>query len=167
MIWTDLEPVASLLAGIGAIAALGLSLATDRHPLRLVERLTAVAPEIRDENTRKLVEDYRDERVASLILLRRAPAFRGFQWWTWALWLLGTVCLAFWLLTAIARSELVIGWLFYFAAVLAFLVGRLLFEARKSRREKWISQELVWRNMGSLARAQPVIRRRSAGAGSH
>lgn len=156
MTWGDLQPFATALAGCAAVAAFVLTLIRERHPLTAIERLTAVADKIGPGAARRVVEDYRDERIVRWVLEQRAPSDTALRWTgTWLrisasfaffIWLVGVVFL---------RPD---GWIWlpYGLGIALFIGGNAVLSWRQSRRRSWIDQELLWRGIALPAKSTVV-----------
>lgn len=144
-----------VLAAVG-VATFLLSFRRERHPMTVVERVTAVAKDVRSAATRQVLEDYRDQKAADWVLSQLAPAASGLRFVY--LFLTGSAVLSFviWGLYQWLARDSANGWIFYFAGVVLGGAGLSVFQARATQRENWKKQERAWRDMPALQPAQRV-----------
>lgn len=156
MTWGDLQPFATALAGCAAVAAFVLTVLRERHPLTAIERLTSVADKIGPGAARRVVEDYRDERIIRWVLEQRAPADVALRWL--GTWLRISASFAFflWLFGVILVPSNAWIWLAYGLAIALFIGGNAVLSWRRNRRQSWMDQELLWRGIALPAKSTGV-----------
>lgn len=152
------QPLATALAGAAAIATVTWTVSRDRHPLAMVERLTAVAVSVRSEAVRQLIEDERDQQATRWVLARRAPAETSARAVGIALFCLGALCLLTWVAGAFVDRWAAWAWISYGAGLLLMFASRTVTGIRVNRRKKWMDQERDWRNLPVDVQAQRVRR---------
>ena len=147
MTWSDLQPLATSLAGIAAIAVFVATVLRERHPLAVVERLGAVAATVEDPASRRLLQDYRDERAVQWVLLMRAP--RGRLWLIAGRALRASAVSSFivWGAGRLADPSAYWVWWFYGLTIVLGVAANMAYERRNTIRSKWIEQEATWRSL--------------------
>lgn len=156
MQWSDAQPLATSLASIGAFGVLLFSVWKERHPLRLIERLTEIERDIENTETRRLVQDYRDERVTAWVLIRRAPRESTLRGWAVLLRILGAFTLCLWLLLMAIFDQQLWTWWIYAVGLVLIGTATALEVIRGNKRGAWMHQERAWRDLPEPASAQAV-----------
>lgn len=159
------QPLATSLAGAAAIAAVVFAAARDRHPLTMVERLTTIAHDVRDENVRRLLEDERDEQAVRWALERRAPRDSEIHTLGVILFCLGLSALLGWLAIALVKPWTPLGWIFYGAGLAIVIVSRFVLSVRSTGRKSWIQQERQWRHLPFFDEPKHVFKPSRTGHG--
>lgn len=142
-----LPPIAAAVASAATLATILRLVVADRHPLRLVERLGAVASDISDNHVRGLVTDFRDERLVSWVLTRRAPRERRLQVVAYILQVIGVVLFVAWAVGQASAPTSALHWVAYIGGLTGLSTAEAIRRVRMDRRRDWMSQERQWRQL--------------------
>jgi hypothetical protein len=150
------QVVATTLAGAAAVAAVVRAAIRDRHPLALVERLTAIAADVRSATVRQLIEDERDERAIRWVSERRAPSENRLRRAGGILFWIGVAALLVWVVGVFIDRTAVWAWVAYCVGLVSAVASRAVVESRMKRRGAWINQERQWRQLPEWTAAERV-----------
>ena len=152
----DFQLLAQILAGTAAAAAIVLSVVRDRHPLTLIERLTAIARDVSSTEVRALVEEERDRRMVRFVLLQQAPPERRLRGLGILLRVIAVVALLAWLTVALIEPNALWNWAVYAVALVSIGVAHFFESQREEHRTNWIEQERQWRRLPAAAASSRV-----------